>query len=134
MSASWKTPSARRSRRSADGAADDEEDSATRLLAVVLAVPVFALSLYLGLITVTASPRLAAHIFLSLPLYFHFIYLGVAVAVAVRGGMTAITDLLGHLFFTHFESQRDRRKTLLLWGGLCLATVVAYALRQVATP
>ena len=134
MSASWKTPSTRRSRRPAEGGADEEEDSSTRLLAIVLAVPVFALSLYLGLTTVTLSPRLAAHIFLSLPLYFHLIYLGLAVTVAVRGGMTPSTKLLAPLFFSHFENQSDRRKTLLLWAGLCIATAVAYALRHAATP
>jgi hypothetical protein len=84
-----------------------EEDWTTRLLAMVVAVPVFGLSLYLGLVTVVMSPRLAAYMLLQVPLYFHVTYFGVALFVGLWFGMNGITSLLGHLFGTHFANQAD---------------------------
>jgi hypothetical protein len=105
----------------------DTETLATRVLAVVLCVPVFKLSLYLGLALALGSGRVAAYTWLSLPRAFHLLYLGVAVAIAVVGGMSGITSLLGHLFLTHHDSRRSILVTLGAWGFLAAGTAIALA-------
>jgi hypothetical protein len=129
MSDLWKQPSKRRSTRSS-AITETGEDWATRLLATLVAVPVFALSLYLGLATILLSPRAAGYIYLSLPIGFHITYFALALIVALRYGMSGITKLLGHLFGTHFADERDRRITLVLWLGIAVATLIAYFVSQ----
>lgn len=104
------------------------EDWATRCLATVVAVPVFAVSLYASLAAILMSPYLALHAMRHLPIAFYVVYLGLAVFVGLRSGMSGITSLLGHLFGTHFASEADRRVTYGLWAGLAAATLIAYAL------
>lgn len=94
---------------------------------MVLAVPVFGFSLYLGLAVLTMSPRLAVLIVLNLPGYFYLLYLGTALTVGLRFGLSGLTSLLGHLFGTHFSNEADRRITLVLWASLIGATLAAYA-------
>jgi hypothetical protein len=125
-------PPGRRSRRSVDREGRDAstEDWATRGLAMVLAVPVFGFSLYLGLAVLTMSPRLAALIVLNLPGYFYLLYLGTALTVGLRFGLSGLTGLLGHFFGTHFSNEADRRITLVLWASLIAATLAAYAVSE----
>jgi hypothetical protein len=87
----------------------------------------FELSLYLGLALALGSGRVAAYTWLSLPWAFHLVYLGVVVAIAVTGGMSGITSLLGHLFLTHHESRRNMLVTLGAWGFLVAGTAIALA-------
>jgi hypothetical protein len=88
VSASWEQPSKRRRAAKVAAAELEREDWATRLLAIVLAVPVFELSLYLGLATLVVSPRMAAFIFINLPWGFHVAYVALAISVAARYGMS----------------------------------------------
>jgi hypothetical protein len=129
MSDLWKQPSKRRSARSSV-ATGTGEDWSTRLLATLVAIPVFALSLYVCLATILLSPRAAGYIYLSLPIGFHLTYFALALIVALRYGMSGITKLLGHLFGTHFADERDRRITLVLWSCLAVATLIAYLISQ----
>jgi hypothetical protein len=129
MSDRWAKPS-KQSRRSGTARSQDEESLLTRGLAVFIAVPLFEFSLYLGLVLLLVSPRLAAYTWVSLPWLFHVIYCIVVVLVAGRYGMHGITQLLGHLFFTHHEPVRNQGVTVGLWSVLGVATFVAYALRN----
>ncbi|MFT3665027.1 hypothetical protein [Piscinibacter sp.] len=103
------------------------ENLATRALAVALCVPLFELSLYLGLALALGSGRVAAYTWLSLPWAFHLVYLGVVLAIAATGGMSGITSLLGHLFLTHHESRRNMLVTLGAWAFLVAGTAIALA-------
>jgi hypothetical protein len=127
---SSREPSRRRPRHATDPAGSDAspEDWATRGLAVVVAVPVFAVSLYLGLATLTMSPRRALLIFWNLPTVFYSVYFGLALGVGLRFGFSGLTRLLGHLFGTHFVREANGGLTVLLWAGLIVATLAAYAL------
>jgi hypothetical protein len=109
-------------------AGDSEENAFTRVLAVLLAIPVFGISLYLGLAAAVQSPSLAARLLTALPLYFYLAYFGLALVVGLWSGVSGIVSLLGHLFGTHFERQADRRITMALWAGLACATLLAYAI------
>jgi hypothetical protein len=94
-----------------------------RLLAAIIAVPIFELSLYLGLYA-TVGARRSLYYFLSLPMWFHGAFIGLAIAVGLFSGFKGITWLLGHLFFTHFERDRNWRVTVALWAGIiALATI-----------
>lgn len=98
-------------------AADESEGLGWRLLAALVAVPVFEASLLLGMYLVYPS-RGMAYVFLSIPLWVHGVYLGAASLTGLLFGFKGITSLLGHLFFTHHENERNRLVTALLWGGL----------------
>jgi hypothetical protein len=130
MTSPWEQPSKRTRPRwkVASSIQESPEDWSTRLLAITVAIPAFELALYLGLVTVVLSPRLAAYLLIRLPLYFHALYAGMAVLVGVRYGMSGLTKLLGHLFGTHLEGEKDRKITLSLWAGLAIATLLAYLL------
>jgi hypothetical protein len=129
MSDRWAQPS-RRSRRSGTAAKQDGESLLTRSLAVLIAVPLFEFSLYLGLALLLASPRMAAYTWISLPWLFHVVYCAVVLLVAGSYGMNGITELLGHLFLTHNEPVRNPQVTVGLWSVLGAATLVAYVLRN----
>ena len=129
MTDKWAQPS-RLSRRHRTAFSQEEESVLSRSLAVFIAVPLFEFSLYLGLVLLVVSPRLAAYIWTSLPWLFHVIYCAVVVLVASWYGMHGITQLLGHLFLTHHEAARDRRITVGLWSALGLVTLIAYILRE----
>lgn len=105
----------------------DTESLGTRLLAVFLCIPLFELSLYLGLVVALGSPRLAAYTWISFPFQLHLVLSGVALLVALVLGMSGITWLLGHLFLTHGESRRSLPVTAILWGVLAATTAVAMA-------
>lgn len=128
MPASWERPS-KATRRPVKrvAAGGSEENAFTRALAALLAIPVFGISLYLGLATATQSPSFAARLLTALPHYFYLAYFGLALVVGLGSGVSGIVSLLGHLFGTHFERQADRRITMGLWAGLACVTLLAYA-------
>lgn len=106
--------------------ADESETLLTRLVAIVIAVPVFEFSLYAGLALLLTDAWAAALVWRSLPLVFHAVYCALAVGVAVVAGMGGLTNLLGHLFNTHFGGQANRRLTIGLWVGLAAVTGLAW--------
>lgn len=91
MSDRWTQPS-RQSRRNGTAAKQDGESLLTRSLAVLIAVPLFEFSLYLGLALLLGSPRMAAYTWISLPWLFHVIYCAVVLLVAGSYGMHGITE------------------------------------------
>jgi hypothetical protein len=96
---------------------DESEGIVWRLVAAVVAVPVFEISLYLGLYLIL-SPRSLTWLLMAIPLWMHAVYAGAAAAVGLLFGFKGITWLLGHLFMTHRGDDNNRLVTFLLWGGL----------------
>jgi len=117
--------SSRQKRAGSRFADEDGETFSSRLLAVFIAVPLFEFSLYLGMALLFGSPRIAMNAWLSLTTIFHAVYCLVVIGVAVYGGMGGLTRLLGHLFFTHDESERNTTVTCLIWGAIGFATALA---------
>jgi hypothetical protein len=107
-------------------APDDSETLGTRLLAIVVAIPVFEFSLYAGLALICTDAWLGASVWSSLPSAFHAVYCGLALVVAGVAGLGGLTSLLGHLFNTHFAGEAKPRLTIGLWAGLALVTGLAY--------
>ena len=96
-----------------------------RLLAGVIAVPVFELSLYLALY-VGGGARRSGRLFFSIPVWMHITYIGVAVLVGLLFGFGGITWILGHLFLTHDEQDKDARITIALWVAMLLLGGLGY--------
>lgn len=96
--------------------ADESEGLLWRLVAAMVAVPIFEASLFLGMYLVYPS-RDIGYFFLMIPLWVHGVYVGAAVAAGLLFGFGGITWLLGHLFFTHHPSERNRLVTSILWGA-----------------
>jgi hypothetical protein len=110
-------------RKAQQKSADQEQTLGFRLLAAVIAIPIFELSLFLGFYAATGSRR-SSHLFFALPLWLHAVYIAGAVGVGLVFGFQGITWLLGHLFLTHFPNERRIQITALLWlaiFGLALA-------------
>jgi hypothetical protein len=103
---------------------DESEGLLWRLVAALVAVPVFEVSLLLGMYLIYPS-RGIAYVFLSIPLWMHGVYAGAAALVGLLFGFNGITWLLGHLFLTHHENERNRLVTALLWGALLGLAFVA---------
>jgi hypothetical protein len=106
---------------------DDSEGLGWRLVAALVAVPIFEASLFLGLYLLYPS-RGMAYLFMSIPLWMHAVYLGAAFVVGLLFGFRGITWLLGHLFFTHHENEKSVGVTSASWaalGGLVWLTSIA---------
>lgn len=103
---------------------DESEGLLWRLVAALVAIPIFEISLYLGLYLIL-SPRSLSYLFMAIPLWMHGVYAGTAALVGLLFGFNGITWLLGHLFMTHHENERNRLVTALLWGGLAGLAFVA---------
>lgn len=117
---SWRKPSRTGAgRRFLERREREAETWETRLLAVLLAVPVFEASLMLGMLAASnGHGGAAAMLVLQLPLWLHLALCSMAVAVGAIWGMGGITWLLGHLFWTHPVPQQRRWITTLLWVSL----------------
>ena len=114
------------SRRRVSSSSDETEGLGWRLVAALIAIPIFEISLFLGMYLVFPS-RGMGFVFLSIPLWVHGVYVGAAAAVGLLFGFNGIIWLLGHLFFTHHENEKNRLVTGLLWGALAgLAFVASY--------
>jgi len=96
---------------------DESEGLPWRVVAALVAVPIFEASLFLGLYLLYPS-RGMAYLFMMIPLPVHIAYVGLALAAGLLFGFKGITWLLGHLFLTHHENERNRLVTALLWGAL----------------
>lgn len=105
-------------------APDEGEGIVWRLVAAVVAVPIFEVSLYLGLYLIL-SPRSLTYLLMAIPWWMHAVYAGAAAAVGLLFGFKGITTLLGHLFLTHHENEQNKVVTFLLWGGLLGLAFVA---------
>lgn len=105
-------------------APDESEGIVWRLVAALVAVPIFEVSLYLGLYLML-SPRSLTYLLTAIPLWMHAVYAGAAAAVGLLFGFRGITWLLGHLFLTHRGEENSRLVTFLLWGGLLGLAFVA---------
>jgi hypothetical protein len=103
---------------------DESEGIVWRLVAAVVAVPIFEISLYLGLYLIL-SPRSLTWLLMAIPLWMHAVYAGAAAAVGLLFGFRGITWLLGHLFMTHRGDDNNRLVTFLLWGALLGLAFVA---------
>ena len=92
----------------------EDEGFFFRLLAAAIAVPLFEVSLFLGIYAAGGSRR-SSYFFLSIPAWVHIVYCSAAIAVGLIFGFRGLTWLLGHLFMTHFENEQDKRITIALW-------------------
>ena len=95
----------------------EEEGFLYRALAAAIAIPLFEVSLFIGICAARISGR-SAYFFFSIPAWLHSVYCSVAVAVGLIFGFRGLTWLLGHLFMTHFENDQDERITIALWLAL----------------
>lgn len=105
-------------------ASDESEGIVWRLVAALVAIPVFEASLFLGTYLVFPS-RDMAYLLMAIPLWMHAVYAAAAAAVGLVFGFKGITWLLGHLFMTHHENERNQVVTFLLWGTLLGLAFVA---------
>ena len=96
---------------------DESEGLLWRLLAALVAVPLFEASLFLGMYLLLPARR-EAYLFMAAPLWMHGLYVGTAALVGLLFGFKGITWLLGHLFLTHREEENSRLVTFLLWGAM----------------
>jgi len=97
-------------------APDESEGIVWRLVAALVAIPIFEVSLFLGTYLVLPS-RDMAYLLMAIPLWVHAVYAGTAAAVGLVFGFKGITWLLGHLFMTHREEEKNLLVTRLLWAG-----------------
>lgn len=104
---------------------EEGEGLLLRLLAASIAAPLFALAMLLGLSVL--GGRWAAHLFTSIPLGVHLLYAGLAAGVGLLFGFKGLTWLMGHLFMTHFEGQRNELVTAALWLIFAVLVVLAYS-------
>jgi len=105
--------------------ADTEPESLSfRIAAAVLAVPIFELSLLMSFFA--AGTKTAFYFYLHIPAWFHVIYIGAAMTIGLAFGFGGLTWLLGHLFLTHFQSERNEVITVALWAGLVCVAVLAH--------
>lgn len=96
-----------------------------RVLAGLVAIPVFELSLYLAL--GDQSGKWAQYAFLlRVPVWVHVLYAGAAAVVGLIFGFNGITWLLGHLFMTHFENERNPAITGALWAAFGALIAIGY--------
>jgi hypothetical protein len=105
--------------------ADDRETFAFRLIAAVIAIPIFELSLFVGFYAATGSRR-SIYLFFAIPAWLHVAYISVAVVMGLVFGFKGITWLLGHLFLTHFPKDRDEKVTVLLWLAILALAIVGF--------
>ncbi|MEY8688779.1 MAG: hypothetical protein AB9M53_02710 [Leptothrix sp. (in: b-proteobacteria)] len=94
-------------------------------MAALVAIPVFELSLFLSFYT-TSGSKGATYFYLLVPAWVHVIFIGTAVVVGLIFGFKGITWLLGHLFLTHFENERNERITVALWAAIIGVAAIAY--------
>lgn len=121
-------PSAAR-RRFARPTEDEEHETLTmRLLAAVIAIPIFELSLYISLALVGFTRRSGALLYMHIPLWGHAALVGTACVVGLLFGFRGITGLLGHLFLTHTGRERNETITCALWAGLLVLAGLLYQL------
>lgn len=103
----------------------EEEGFFFRLLAAAIAIPLFEVSLFLG-VYAAGGFRRSSNFFLSIPAWVHVVYCSVAIAVGLVFGFRGLIWLLGHLFMTHFESERNERMTLALWLAILGLAAIGY--------
>lgn len=122
--------------RRAQRAPEDDEGTgyADRLLAAVLAPIAFNISnlIMIACLFRRSSSGIGRFIVNDLPMLGDFLLWGLFIIPAVVGflvGMDRLILLIGHLFLTHSESERDGRITLAAWFGLILsAYLLSHAL------
>lgn len=106
------------------------ETIGTRVLALLVAIPIFQVSLFLGLFVAFGNTRAAAYTWIALPATFQVFYMAVVFAVALIGGMSGITSLLGHLFLTHPIGQRSIYITVAWWAFIAIGAAIAIWTKQ----
>jgi len=104
----------------------DEEDEGflLRLVAAMIAAPLFEMALFLALWLATG--RGAGYLFLQIPLWVHGLYAVIAVGVALLFGFRGITWLMGHLFWTHMEGERNELITAALWAIFAVMVAIGF--------
>lgn len=106
---------------------DDEGSSglSDRLLAAFLAPVVFNLSNLIMLAMIFRRShgigRLLTHDVAQLGSFLLWALLIVPALAGLLMGMDRLISLLGHLFYTHTESEQEPALTLAAWAGLILA-------------
>ncbi len=107
----------RSSRRTHRSPHDEPEGLMIRLLVALVSVPIFELSLIMGLWLAVGENSLRLFVvYHSIPASVHWALAGVAVAVSLVFGSKGLAWLMGHLFGTHHDSQQSTLASWVLWG------------------
>jgi hypothetical protein len=109
---------------------DDSEGLGMRLLAALIAAPLFELSLYLVIALISREWR-SGFLFFELPLWLHLVYSGLAAGVGLIFGFSGLTWTLGHLFLTHREEEKSEWVTALLWCVVLALAALTYVLSPI---
>lgn len=117
----------RPSRRTHRSPHDEPEGLMIRLLVALVSVPIFELSLIMGLwLAAGESSWRFFVIYESIPASVHWALAGVAVAVSLVFGSKGLAWLMGHLFGTHHASQQSTLATCVLWGVVVAIAFYGY--------
>ena len=108
---------------------DEPEGLVLRVIAGLIAIPLFEFALFLACY-LAVGRRTAASIFLALPMWLHAAYSSVALFIGLFFGFAGLTWLLGHLFMTHFPNDRNHRITAVIW--LCIGALMLVGYNIVA--
>lgn len=112
-------------KRASNQANEEGGGLADRLLAAFLAPVIFNLSnLILIAVLFRRARGFGRFLFYDVPMLGGFLLWGLLITPALVGlliGMDRLISLIGHLFYTHAESERNQAITVAAWGGLLLA-------------
>ena len=98
---------------------DQNEGLGMRLLAAMVAFPIFELSLLIASLLISGKGmRRFMLLYFHIPGWVHLVYALTAVFVGLLFGFKGVTWLLGHLFLTHPSDERDKGTTIFLWAGI----------------
>lgn len=107
---------------------EDTAGIADRLLAAFLAPVIFNISnLILIAVLFRRARGFGRFLFYDVPMLGGFLLWGLLIIPALVGlliGMDRLISLIGHLFYTHTESERNPAITVAAWGGLLLAAYI----------
>lgn len=104
----------------------EREPFVYRLAAAFVAIPAFCVSLYLSIVVLLSGSRLSAYVILEIPLFVHLLYMLLAACTGLLFGFRGLTWLLGHLFMTHLESERNSIITVGLWCSFGVLVLLGY--------
>ena len=103
----------------------ETETVGTRLLAGIVAIPLFEGALLFG-IALVAGPKGTWWAIRMVPIWLHLALMSVAIATGLIFGYRGLVWLLGHLFYTHFPTERSSNVTAALWIAIAAGGALIY--------
>ncbi len=105
--------------------AAEPETLGSRLLAGIFAVPLVEVPFVFGLLLIS-HPGASAWAFRLVPLWVHFALIGAAFSIGLLCGYRGLVWLIGHLFYTHFSTERSVRITTTLWIAISATALLIW--------